>query len=76
MYKITILCPDHELLSPDAQDVLRAFDSKSATAMIINAKEDDDALKLIIGFCKMIAGGELQSLTVTKEDDSHKQTEV
>lgn len=72
MYKITLLCPDHELQIPDEQDALSDFEVKSATTMIITAQEDDDVIKLITGLCGVIASGEATSLTVTKEDDTDK----
>lgn len=75
MYKIIILCPDHELQKLDDElDALSDFEVESATTLIINAGEDDNSIRLLIGLCKMIADGELRSLTVTKEDDA--QTEV
>lgn len=76
MYKITIVGPGSELQIPDDLDALSAFESKRATAMIITAHEDDDAIKLIISLCEMIASGQATSLTITKDDNNHKQTEV
>lgn len=72
MYKITTVGPGNELQIPDDLDALSAFESKRATAMIITAQEDDDAIKLIISICEMIASGEATSLTVTKEDDTEQ----
>ena len=74
MYRITTLCPGHEIQKDDEPDALSAFEAESATTLIISAGEDDDAIELIVGFCKMIADGELKSLTVTKDDDA--QTEI
>lgn len=74
MYKITALCPGDEIQKDDEPNPLSAFEAESATTLIISAGEDVDALELIVGFCKMIADGELKSLTVTKEDNT--QTEV
>lgn len=76
MYKITTIGPGNELQIPDDLDALSAFESKRATAIIITAKEDDDAIKLIISLCEMIASGQATSLTITKDDNNHKQTEV
>lgn len=70
MYNITIVGPGNELQIPDDLDALSAFESKRATAMIITAGEDDDAIKLIISICEMIASGQAKSLTVTKDDDT------
>lgn len=72
MYKITTVGPGNELQIPDDLDALRTFESKRATAMIITAQEDDDAIKLIISLCEMIASGQATSLTVTKEDDTEQ----
>lgn len=74
MYKITALCPGDKIQKDDEPNPLSAFEAESATTLIISAGEDVDALELIVGFCKMIADGELKSLTVTKEDNT--QTEV
>lgn len=74
MYKITALCPGDEIQKADEPNPLSAFEAESATTLIISAGEDVDAIELIVGFCKMIADGELKSLTVTKEDNT--QTEV
>lgn len=74
MYKITALCPGHEIQKDDEPNALSTFEAESATTLIISAGEDDDAIELIVYFCKMIADGELKSLTVTKEDNT--QTEV
>lgn len=74
MYKITALCPGDEIQKNDEPNPLSAFEAESATTLIISAGEDVDAIELIVGFCKMIADGELKSLTVTKEDNT--QTEV
>lgn len=64
----------HEIQKDDEPDVLSAFEAESVTTLIISAGEDDDAIELIVGCCKMIADGELKSLTVTKDDDA--QTEI
>lgn len=72
MYKITTVGPGNELQIPDDLDALSAFELKRATAMIITAQEDDDAIKLIISLCEMIASGQATSLTVTKEDDTEQ----
>lgn len=72
MYKITTVGPGNELQIPDDLDALSAFESQRATAMIITAQEDDDAIKLIISLCEMIASGQATSLTVTKEDDTEQ----
>ena len=68
MYKITIVGPGNELQIPDDLDALSSFESKRAAAMIITAQEDDDAIKLIISLCEMIASGQATSLTITKGD--------
>lgn len=74
MYKITTIGPGNELQIPDDLDALSAFESKRATAIIITAKEDDAALRFIIGFCEKIASGQVNSLTITKDDNHDDKT--
>lgn len=76
MYKITTVGPGNETQISDELDELSTFEVKSATAMIITAQEDDDAIKLIITICEMIASGQATSITITKDDDNHTQPEV
>lgn len=75
MYKITTVGPGNEKQIPDELDELSTFEVKSATAMIITAKEDDDAIKLIITICEMIASGQATSITVTKDDSDDNKTD-
>lgn len=74
MYKITIVGSGNETQLPDELDELSTFEVKSATAMIITAQEDDDAIKLIITICEMIASGQATSITVTKDDRDDDKT--
>ena len=74
MYKITTVGPGNETQIPDELDESRTFEVKSATAMIITAQEDDDAIKLIITICEMIASGQATSITVTKDDSDDDKT--
>lgn len=74
MYKITTVGPGNETQIPDELDELSTFEVKSATAMIITAQEDDDAIKLIITICEMIASGQATSITVTKDDSDDDKT--
>lgn len=75
MYKITTVGPGNEKQIPDELDELSTFEVKSATAMIITAQEDDDAIKLIITICEMIASGQATSITVTKDDSDDNKTD-
>lgn len=74
MYKITTVGPGNETQISDELDELSTFEVKSATAMIITAQEDDDAIKLIITICEMIASGQATSITVTKDDSDDNKT--
>lgn len=75
MYKITTVGPGNEKQITDELDELSTFEVKSATAMIITAQEDDDAIKLIITICEMIASGQATSITVTKDDSDDNKTD-
>lgn len=74
MYKITAVVPNDELQTPDEFGDLSTLEMEGTTTVIITAREDDAALRLIIGFCKKIASGRAKSLTVTQYNDS--QVEV
>lgn len=77
MYKITTVIPNKELQIPNEWGVLSPLEIEGTTTVITTAREDDDALRLIVGFCKMIAAGEkVKSLTITKCNDNHKQPEA
>lgn len=77
MYKITTVIPNNELQVSNELGDLSPLQIEGTTTVITTAREDDAALRLIVGFCKMIAAGEkVKSLTVTKCNDNHKQTEV
>ena len=72
MYKITTVIPNNELQVPNEWGDLNPLQIEGTTTVITTAREDDDALKLIVGFCKMIAAGKVKSLTITKDDDTDK----
>lgn len=74
MYKITTVVPNNELQTLNEWGNLSPIDIEGTTTVITTAREDDASIRLIVGFCKMIAGGKVKSLTVTKDDDA--QTEV
>lgn len=76
MYKITTVVPNNELQTPNEWGDLSPLEIEGTTTVITTAREDDDALRLIVGFCKMIAANKVKSLTITKDDDNHKQPEV
>lgn len=76
MYKITAVVPNNELQTPDEFGDLSTLEMEGTTTVIITARENDAALRLILGFCKRIASGRAMSLTITKCNDNHKQTEV
>lgn len=75
MYKITTVVPTNEIWRfNELGDLIPVEDG--TTTVITTAQEGDAAIRLIVGFCKMIADGKVKSLTITKDDDNHKQTEV
>lgn len=77
MYKITTVVPNNKLRTLRESGDLSPEELEGTTTVINIVKEDDaKALKLIIGFCDLIADGTVKSLTVTKCNDNHKQTEV
>lgn len=75
MYKITTVSPGNEIQIPDELDALSIFEVEGATTLIITAGEDDDAIKLIISICEMIASGQATSITVTKDDSDDDKTD-
>ena len=75
MYKITTVSPGNEIQIPDELDALGTFEVEGATTLIITAGEDDDAIKLIITICEMIASGQATSITVTKDDSDDNKTD-
>lgn len=76
MYKITTVVPNREMQVPNEWGDLTPIDIEGTTTLITTVREGDDALRLIVGFCKMIAAGDkVKSLTITKCNDNHKQTE-
>lgn len=76
MYKITTVVPNSELQTLNEWGDLSPIEIEGTTTVITTAREDDAALRLIVGFCKMIAADKVKSLTITKDDDNHKQPEV
>ena len=76
MYKITTVVPNNELQIPNEWGDLSPLEIEGTTTVITTSREDDNALRLIVGFCQMIAAGKVKSLTITKDDDNHKQPEV
>lgn len=76
MYKITAVVPNNELQTLNEWGDLSPIEIEGTTTVITTAQEGDASLRLIVGFCKMIAADKVKSLTITKDDDNHKQTEV
>ena len=72
MYKITTVVPNNELQTLNEWGDLSPIEIEGTTTVITTAREDDGALRLIVGFCKMIAAGKVKSLTITKDDDTDK----
>lgn len=76
MYKITTVVPNSEMQTLNEWGDLSPIEIEGTTTVITTAQEGDAAIRLIVGFCKMIAAGTVKSLTVTKCNDNHKQPEV
>ena len=75
MYKITTVVPTNEIWRfNELGDLIPVEDG--TTTVITTAKEGDVAIKLVGDFCKMIVADEVKSLTITKCNDNHRQTEV
>lgn len=75
MYKITTVVPNNELQTLNEWGDLSPIESEGTTTVITTAQENDASLRLIVGFCKMIAGGKVKSITVTKEDSDDDKTD-
>lgn len=76
MYKITTIVSNSEMQTLNEWGDMSPIEIEGTTTVITTAQEGDAAIRLIVGFCKMIADGKVMSLTVTKCNDNHKQTEV
>lgn len=74
MYKITTVVSNSEVQTLTEWGDMSPIEIEGTTTVITTAQEGDAAIRLIVGFCKMIADGKVMSLTVTKDDDA--QTEV
>lgn len=74
MYKITAVVPNKELQTPEKFGDLSQIEIEGTATVIITAREDDAALRFVIGFCKKIASGQVNSLTITKCNDNHDDT--
>lgn len=76
MYKITTVVPNNKLRTlRESGDLNLSPEELEGTTTVINTVKEDDpkALKLIIGFCDLIADGTVKSLTVTKCNDSQAE---
>lgn len=69
MYKITAIVPSTQIQAPVKFEGLSPLEIEGITTVITTAREDDAAIRFIIGFCKKIASGQVNSLTITKDDD-------
>lgn len=72
MYKITTIVSNSEMQTLNEWGDMSPIEIEGTTTVITTAQEGDAAIRLIVGFCKMIADGKVMSLTVTKEDDTDK----
>lgn len=75
MYKITTVVPNNKLRTlRESGDLNPSPEELEGTTTVINTVKEGDpkALKLIIGFCDLIADGIVESITVTKEDDTEQ----
>lgn len=76
MYKITTVVPNNKLQSLRECGDQIPVDIEGTTTVINTAKEGDvNALKLIIGFCELVADGTVTSLTITKDDSNDNKTD-
>ena len=72
MYKITTIVSNSEMQTLNEWGDMSPIEIEGTTTVITTAQEGDAAIRLIVGFCKMIADGKVMNLTVTKEDDTDK----
>lgn len=75
MYRITAIVPSKEIQTTEKFEGLSPIEIEGVATIVLTAKEDDAALRFIVGFCEKIAHGQVNSLTITK-DDNHEQTEL
>lgn len=75
MYKITAIVPSKEIQTTEKFEGLSPIEIEGVATIVLTAREDDAALRFIVGFCEKIAHGQVNSLTITK-DDNHEQTEL
>ena len=75
MYKIIAIVPSKEIQTTEKFEGLSPMEIEGTATVVLAAKEDDAALRFIVGFCEKIANGQVNSLTITK-DDNHEQTEL
>lgn len=76
MYKITTVVSNSELQTLTECGDMSPIEIEDTTTVITTAQEGNAAIRLIVDFCKMIADGKVESLTITKCNDNHKQTEL
>lgn len=75
MYKIITEVPTNEIWRFNESGNLIQIED-ATTTVITTAKEGDVTIRLVVDFCKMIVDDKVKSLTITKDDGNHKQTEV
>ena len=73
MYKITTVVSNSEMQTLNEWGDMSPIEIEGTTTVITTAQEGDAAIRLIVGFCKMIADGKVKSLTVTKCNDSQAE---
>lgn len=75
MYKITTVVPNSEMQTLNEWGDMSPIEIEGTTTVITTAQEGDAAIRLIVGFCKMIADGKVMSLTITKDDNNDDKTD-
>lgn len=70
MYKITTIVSNSEMQTLNEWGDMSPIEIEGTTTVITTAQEGDAAIRLIVGFCKMIADGKVKSLTITKDDSN------
>lgn len=75
MYKITAIVPSKQIQAPVKFEGLSPIEIEGTATVVLTAREDDAALRFIIGFCEKIAHGQVNSLTITKDDNDDDKTD-
>ena len=75
MYKISTVVSNSEMQTLTEWGDMSPIEIEGTTTVITTAQEGDAAIRLIVGFCKMIADGKVKSLTITKDDSNDNKTD-